>query len=168
MSVKNGDLLKFLQETNDVLTAHVLGGCHVCESRAARVCEVCYIGEPVFPFQIGTVARCPSCETLFHARCVAGNPAQRQKQHQQSKSPSAAAAGGGGGGGGSSSSKRWLVDHTTAQPGGSRKWRWPDHQSQAGGSNKKEPVDQDAEIDDHEFVCPKCKSVGIWEEVIGH
>ncbi|CAM9331166.1 unnamed protein product [Ectocarpus sp. 12 AP-2014] len=160
MSVKNGDLLHFLEETNEVLVAHVLGECHVCEGRAARVCEVCYIGQPVFPFQasLTPLARCPRCETLFHARCVAGNSAQRQTQQQQhSKSPSAAGVA-------SSSSKRY----TTAQPGGgSRKWRWPDHQSQAGGSKKKEPVDQDAEIGDNEFVCPKCKSVGVWEEVIG-
>lgn len=29
-----------------------MGGCDVCEARAARLCENCYVGDPVFAFQV--------------------------------------------------------------------------------------------------------------------
>lgn len=51
--------------------------------------------------QIEAVARCPSCDSLFHAKCVEG----QATQHQQGKFPA-----------GSGSSKWWL-DHQTEAGG---------------------------------------------------
>ena len=38
-------------QTNEVLSAHVEDDCGVCEARAARMCDACDSGDPVFAFQ---------------------------------------------------------------------------------------------------------------------
>eukprot|EP00903_Cladosiphon_okamuranus_P008775 g8406.t1 len=98
LGVKNGILLDFLEETNEVLSAHVMDDCDLCEARAARVCEACGAGDPIFGFQVEKVTQCSECERLFHAKCVERQAPQRQRHQQQGKSPR----------GSSGPSKRWL------------------------------------------------------------
>lgn len=43
-----------LFKTNEVLHAHVVDDCDLCEARSARMCDSCEAGDPVFAFQVSS------------------------------------------------------------------------------------------------------------------
>eukprot|EP00752_Nemacystus_decipiens_P006456 g5814.t1 len=103
VGVRNGILLDFLQETNEVLSVHVTDDCDVCEARAARVCDACDASDPIFAFQIESVTECSICERLFHTKCIERQASKRRRHHQLGKPAT-----------GSGGSSKWWLDHEEA------------------------------------------------------
>ncbi len=60
--VAAGSARSCLSQTSEMLVAHVVDGCEVCEARATRTCDSCETGDPVFVFQASSLEMKPTIE----------------------------------------------------------------------------------------------------------
>ncbi|XP_045609721.1 run domain Beclin-1-interacting and cysteine-rich domain-containing protein [Procambarus clarkii] len=67
ISVKAGLLVTELKSITSQCIVHI-AKCQVCLGRGF-ICEVCGLGDAIFPFQLDSTALCNTCSACFHAGC---------------------------------------------------------------------------------------------------
>ncbi|XP_023704978.1 run domain Beclin-1-interacting and cysteine-rich domain-containing protein isoform X3 [Cryptotermes secundus] len=75
VQVKSGEMTTRLREIVSKSSQHV-ADCQLCQARGF-VCELCPSQEVIFPWQLGKVARCPTCGACFHIACWSPSPCPR-------------------------------------------------------------------------------------------
>lgn len=65
--IPSGKLVELLKRAIKISIDHVLS-CQLC-SQKGFICEVCNDAKAIYPFDIETTYRCPSCRTVYHLSC---------------------------------------------------------------------------------------------------
>ncbi|CAH1403363.1 unnamed protein product [Nezara viridula] len=65
--IPSGKLVDLLKRAIKISIDHVLT-CQLC-SQKGFICEVCHDDKAIYPFDIETTHRCPSCRTVYHLSC---------------------------------------------------------------------------------------------------
>ncbi|XP_024215811.1 uncharacterized protein [Halyomorpha halys] len=67
LEIPSGKLVELLKRAIKISVDHVLT-CQLC-SQKGFICEVCHDEKAIYPFDIETTYRCPSCRTVYHLSC---------------------------------------------------------------------------------------------------
>jgi uncharacterized CHY-type Zn-finger protein len=70
IDVKSKTLFTFVTSVISSFANHVMVQCPSCKAKGS-VCLLCNAKRPVYPFQLGDVASCPHCKSIFHSTCWA-------------------------------------------------------------------------------------------------